>query len=150
MRLQFQGGGRCALAPTWAIVGTCGALGRRGCLPPSGAPAGALGGRFWGVAGGKDKLQVQPTMLATHGIAARSEIQFSAVQSTRSVLAGSTPRRGNSLIVFDFSKHRCRHPRHRFGLRFGIEKHATTAETNSLQIFGLRAIQTRVPRAVNP
>ena len=76
--------------------------------------------------------------------------QFSLFQSTRSVFTGSTQASGNSLILFNFSNHGGHHRQNRFGQRFGIEKLRESACENSLQIFNLRAIKTRVPCTVNP
>jgi len=65
-------------------------------------------------------------------------------------LASSTEICGNSLIVFDISRHRRNHTRHRFGRWFGIEKLAAAPKQNSLQIFNLLAIKTGVTCTVNP
>jgi hypothetical protein len=83
-------------------------------------------------------------------VAPNRQTQFGHVRSARSVFASSTEVFCNSLIQFDFFNHRSHHRHPRFGQRFGIENLRKLAGETSLQIFNLRAIQTGVPRAVNP
>jgi len=79
-----------------------------------------------------------------------TNFQFGPVRSARSVFASSTEDCRNSLIVFDFSRHRQRHRHHPFGRRFGNQKQARAVAENSLRIFDLRPIENGVTCSVNP
>jgi len=75
---------------------------------------------------------------------------FGLVRSTRSALGGSTEISRKPLIVFDFSNHRLRHCKHRFGRRFGIKKQKDSTVKNSWKICVLRRPLDRVASTVNP
>ena len=87
---------------------------------------------------------------ATLPTATASQIWFGPVRLERSVFASSTETSRNSLIVFDFFRHRRHHCHHRFGRRFGVTGTVESAAEKCLQIFALQPIENGVRASVNP